>query len=408
MFTEIALDPTTSPFFGAQDWGSGSATAGNGDGSGYFNFQQAGVQSPFGDGSQAIDPQALQAWLGQNGLSLMQRGDGSGEARYLKDAQGQQVGGEQYFRNNQDNGFFNLGAAGILGAGALMAGGLGGAGALGGDGAIADAAFGAGAVEPAAAGISGAGYLPAGAGGAGFGGEAGILGGLGGAAGSGGGMGGILESLGGVGSFLKDNGSLVNLGGNLLSGFMGSNAASNAADAQLAAGREANALYRETRDLARADNAPLLGLRNSVLPKIQGLLQNPNSITQDPGYQFGLDQGSKALQNSATARGMTYSGQQGKALQRYGQDYAGTKLNDSFNRLTAAAGLGQVGANNNQQANQTYSQSVGNNLTDMGNVQGSAYIGSSNAWGNSIGNFLKSQQENDMLDWFKKRGGMGG
>ena len=38
---------------------------------------------------------------------------------------------------------------------------------------------------------------------------------------------------------------------------------------------------------------------------------------------------------------LTAHGAQGKALQRYGQDYAGTKLDHSVNRLSSLANIGQ-------------------------------------------------------------------
>ena len=52
----------------------------------------------------------------------------------------------------------------------------------------------------------------------------------------------------------------------------------------------------------------------------------------DPGYQFGLNEGVRARENSASARGMQLSGPQQKALTRYGTDYASTKYNEAFNR----------------------------------------------------------------------------
>ena len=52
----------------------------------------------------------------------------------------------------------------------------------------------------------------------------------------------------------------------------------------------------------------------------------------DPGYQFGLNEGTKARENSASARGMQLSGRQQKDLTRFGTDYASTKFNEAFNR----------------------------------------------------------------------------
>lgn len=268
-----------------------------------------------------------------------------------------------------------LAAAGITGG--LATGAIGGAGA---GAELAGGGVGLGGVD-----------LAAGAGGLGapsFGGATGALGGLGA-----GGGGAVSSSLiPGI-----SNGTLLNVGGNLLSGVLGSNAAGNAADAQLAASNNALALYKQMFDQQRADNMPLLNLRNSVLPQISGLLSNPSSITSDPGYQFGLTQGTNALNSGAAAKGMTYSGAQQKALTKFGQDYGSTKLNDSLNRLMGVAGLGQVGANNNQQAGNVYGQQGGNALTGAGNARASGYVGSTNAWNNALGGILNNYNTDQLL-----------
>jgi hypothetical protein len=48
------------------------------------------------------------------------------------------------------------------------------------------------------------------------------------------------------------------------------------------------------------------------------------SLTTEPGYQFGLNQGMNALQSSQAAKGGLYSGAALKAANQYAQDYAGT------------------------------------------------------------------------------------
>ena len=112
-----------------------------------------------------------------------------------------------------------------------------------------------------------------------------------------------------------------------------------------------------------------------------------------PDYQFGLDQGTKALQNSASARGMTYSGQQAKALQKYGNDYAGSKLNESYNRLAGIAGIGQQATNQTGVLGANYANNAAGNLTDMGNARGAGYIGQGNAWNNALGGALNGFQD---------------
>jgi hypothetical protein len=293
----------------------------------------------------------------------------------------------------------NLGSLGGImqtGVGALGAvgGGLGGAIGSG------EGAFGLGTEG---VGMTGGGY--GGAMGAGAEGAGGLGAGLGS---SGGGLAELfkqygpdaLKMLGGGGST-----NWLSLLGNLGSSWLGSNAAKDASQAQVQAGQDANALAKYIYDQSRADQAPYREAGVGALAGIKGLLANPSSITSMPDYQFQLNEGTKALQNSAAARGMVYSGSQGKALQKYGNDYAGTKLNESYNRLASLAGIGQQATNASGALGANYANNVGQTLTGMGNARGAGTIGSANAWGQGIGNVLNGMQEDDLIAALLKRGG---
>lgn len=76
---------------------------------------------------------------------------------------------------------------------------------------------------------------------------------------------------------------------------------------------------------------------------------------QDPGYEFRLAEGQKAIERSAAARGGLFSGRQLKDITRYGQDFASDEYGRAFNRFEAEragrynrfanlAGLGQTTA----------------------------------------------------------------
>jgi hypothetical protein len=154
------------------------------------------------------------------------------------------------------------------------------------------------------------------------------------------------------------------------------------------------ALLREMWQANRADNQPLIDMRNSVLPKIQGLINDPSSITSQPDYQFGLNQGQRQIDTSLAAKGGYYSGNQLRQSQKFGQDYAGSKLNDSINRLMGVAGLGQVGSTQNQTANANFGTQGGNALMNQGNIRGSGYMGMANTIGSGIGGW-QNAQDND-------------
>jgi hypothetical protein len=59
---------------------------------------------------------------------------------------------------------------------------------------------------------------------------------------------------------------------------------------------------------------------------------DPSQVANDPGYQFTLAQGQKALEQSAAARGQSLSGGQLKALSQFNQGNAATYENQFYNQ----------------------------------------------------------------------------
>lgn len=125
-----------------------------------------------------------------------------------------------------------------------------------------------------------------------------------------------------------------------------------------------------------------------------------NNLSQDPGYQFRLEQGRKALEGSAAARGNLNSGATLKSLERYGQDYASNEYQNAYNRdyqrLSQIAGMG-YGANNNLMSAAGnygtnlaslltgYGNAVSGNITGLGNANAAAQIAQANRTSNMIG-----------------------
>lgn len=59
---------------------------------------------------------------------------------------------------------------------------------------------------------------------------------------------------------------------------------------------------------------------------------NPLNFQQDPSYQFRLNEGTRALQHGAAARGTLLTGGTQKALQNYGQEAASQEYGNAFTR----------------------------------------------------------------------------
>jgi hypothetical protein len=141
-------------------------------------------------------------------------------------------------------------------------------------------------------------------------------------------------------------------------------------------------------------------------------------VTQDPSYQFRLQEGQKALERSAAAKGTLLTGGTAKALARYGQDYASTEYGNVYNRALGEnteayrrlfgeqvnrgnqlLGLAQLGSGAaGQQANlgSAYGAQASNilnsqatNLSDLvtgaGNARAAGTLAQGNAWAQGLG-----------------------
>jgi len=166
---------------------------------------------------------------------------------------------------------------------------------------------------------------------------------------------------------------------------------------------------------------PQLGGFGSLAQGWQGQFVAPTAATEanDPGYQFRLQQGVNALQNSAAARGTLLSGGTAAGINAYGQDYASNEYGNVYNRalgqyqqayqqfmnnqaneysrlsglaqggMQTAGELGQFGqaaAGNVGNILQGTAGRVGDYLTNAGQAQASGYINQANQWGGAIGN----------------------
>lgn len=228
-------------------------------------------------------------------------------------------------------------------------------------------------------------------------------------------------------------------------------AAKLSSDTALTTSREANAMLQQQYEQGRADLQPWRAAGTEALSQQSAGLQpggdfnrdfTLTDFVKDPGYQFRLDEGRKALEGSAAARGTMLSGGTLKALTQYGQDYASGEFSTAynrwnadrdrrFNRLAGVAGTGQttaqqvagMGADSagRQSANTTSagntsasSYTAAGNATasgylnagnaqasgyiNSGNAQASGIVGSANAWNGAMGNAINGYQSYQMLN----------
>src|SRR4030095_749567 len=114
------------------------------------------------------------------------------------------------------------------------------------------------------------------------------------------------------------------------------------------------------------------------------------------GLQFGLDQGTGAINSRALAGGNYDSGATLKALTRYANDYGSTKANESYNRynttndsiynkLAGVSGAGQQATQQVSAAGQNMANNISGILGSEGANRAAGIVGGANAWGDAIG-----------------------
>jgi hypothetical protein len=154
------------------------------------------------------------------------------------------------------------------------------------------------------------------------------------------------------------------------------------------------------------------------------------NLASDPGYKFGLDQGTQGIERAQASRGNFLSGAAVKEATRFNEDYAGTKFNDAFNRasstwntnlgayndnknriynfLSGVSTLGQNAAAKVGASNQQVGSNVGGNLLASGAAQSAGQVASGNALQSGINGAVNTYNWNNMLSRGSGSGGYSG
>jgi len=214
-------------------------------------------------------------------------------------------------------------------------------------------------------------------------------------------------------------------------------AAESAAEAQLTAAREANALQERIYNQNREDMAPWRAAGVNALGGLSAGLAPGGDFSraftmadfqQDPGYEFRMNEGLRALRNAASARRMGRSPASSMALTRYAQDYASGEFGRAFdryqadlggryNRLAGVAGTGQQATSQIGAYGSNFANQAGANITGAAagaanaglagaNARASGYVGGANALAGGLSNLANYYQQNQLLNRFSG-GGLG-
>jgi hypothetical protein len=202
------------------------------------------------------------------------------------------------------------------------------------------------------------------------------------------------------------------------SALVGANASRSAASTQAAAADRAAQLQREQFDITNEQQRPWREAGTRALTKLESMADykpfDMATFQQDPSFQFRLDQGTKALERSAAARGGQFSGNTLGALTNYGQNAASQEYNNAFNRyqternamLAPYMTLAGYGTNANalsSQAGQNYATNAGNMITGGAAAQAAGMVGGANAVGGAVGQYLNYTSNNNLLNALNNR-----
>lgn len=197
----------------------------------------------------------------------------------------------------------------------------------------------------------------------------------------------------------------------VISGNKAANAERDAATQASAASERATQLQieeaRRQYDTTRADYAPYRDVGYGALNRLASMYgvatsgtgagsgaagsstlgyANDGGFTASPGYQFRMDEGLKAIDRSAAARGVLNSGGADKARIRYAQGLASSEYDNYASRIAQLAGVGQAATGSTAAAGQNASNAITNAYGVNGQNQGNAAMAAGNARASSYAN----------------------
>jgi hypothetical protein len=213
-------------------------------------------------------------------------------------------------------------------------------------------------------------------------------------------------------------GVVATIGGTLYTASENRSAASRASDAATQANERAMAFEREMFDKQQALTAPYReggATAQNRLMELLGIGGNAGSagygkyaqdfgmsdFVTDPGYNFRLLEGQKAIDRSAAARGGTQSGAALKAATRYGQEAGSQEYGRAYDRyqtnrsnqlapLGSIATMGANAATNSATAAGDYGSRGGRLLSDTGVTQGNALLAAQRSNNSAYGDIAKT------------------
>src|ERR1700743_1328545 len=180
------------------------------------------------------------------------------------------------------------------------------------------------------------------------------------------------------------------IGSAVIGGVGSAIASSNASGAQKSAANKAAATQQNMFNQTQANLSPYMTAGRGDLNALTSAANAAGPATlktfdpsqawleSTPGYQFNMQQGLKATQNSAAARGLGVSGAALKGAANYSTGLAQSNYGTYANNLLAGAQLGESAAAQTGQAGTAAANAESNNTTGAGSAVAAGATGAAN------------------------------
>ena len=185
-------------------------------------------------------------------------------------------------------------------------------------------------------------------------------------------------------------GSIIQSGSAALQAIVGRNAIGKAEEAQLGGQQDSNNFLKQQYGQTQQYLQPYRDAGPGALGQMQTMANQPftmSNLTQDPGYQFRLQQGQQALDRAAASKGLGLSGaalkgamdyNQGMASQEYGAAYG--RNQNQFNRLGTMAQMGENAAGQGAQMSNAFGTNMANGIGELGQIKAAGTMAQYRNW----------------------------
>lgn len=192
--------------------------------------------------------------------------------------------------------------------------------------------------------------------------------------------------------------ALIVGGTSLVSGYMGSKAAKEAAGMQVEGTRYAADIQKEMFDILNEQQKPYREAGYGALTRIKELLPgltapvSKEEILGLPGYQFAIEQGTGAARQNVNVGGG--GSNIDRAAQKFATDYTLStampqviaQRQNIYNTLAGIAGIGQTAQGQTTTLGQNTAANMGQLAVGGANAAAAGTVGAANAWSGSLGN----------------------